>query len=279
MISRLLKGLSYFSAIIILVIFAGMVFFLMSGAWPAMKHLSFTQWLLGSTWLPSAGQYSLLPMILTSIVLGFGSLLLCMVFSIIVSILFSQYTSPFWKKKMYSLLKILAAIPSVVYGLWGLEHLLPVLSIFHDPAHGYLVGIMVLTVMTVPSAILILISSFDSIPQKIWDEAASLGMSKIATFMAVIWPRSFSAMKAAGVISFLRAIGETIAVMLVTGNIVQFPTHPFLPVRALTANIALGMGFATELHRSVLFLSAALLMIFVFLFMYYLEKLMGRKNA
>ena len=158
-----------------------------------------------------------------------------------------------------SLLTLLAGIPSVVFGFWGLTVLVPLIARFEPPGASLLAASLILTIMILPTVALMSEAAINAVPESYARCSAALGLSKDATIRKVILPAAKSGIVAAVILATARALGETMAVLMVSGNVVQTPTSIFEPIRTLTANIALEMAYATQFHRSTLFVSGLVL--------------------
>jgi len=155
---------------------------------------------------------------------------------------------------------LLAGIPSVVYGLWGLVVLAPIIRRWQPPGVSLLAGVMVLAIMILPTIALVMDTAIAAVPKPHLESAAALGLGRAATVFRVILPTAKVGILTALVLGAGRAIGETMAVLMVCGNVVQLPASVFDPVRTLTANIALEMAYATADHRAALFVSGLMLL-------------------
>jgi phosphate transport system permease protein len=160
-------------------------------------------------------------------------------------------------------MELLAGIPSVVYGLWGLVVLVPLITQVQPPGSSLLAGILIVALMILPTVALLTEASLASLPPAYWRGSAALGLGTWATVQGVCLPAIRSGMLTAVMLATARALGETMAVLMVCGNVVQVPESVFAPVRTLTANIALEMAYALDLHRSALFASGLVLMLVV----------------
>jgi phosphate transport system permease protein len=161
------------------------------------------------------------------------------------------------------MIELLAGIPSVVYGLWGLVVLVPLVARWQPPGASLMSAIIILTIMIVPTIALVAGAAIGSLPREYLQAAAALGLSRRRTVTSVVLPAARSGLLTAGLLATGRALGETMAVLMVAGNVVQTPTGLFQPVRTLTANIALEMAYAMGNHRSALFVSGLVLMAMV----------------
>ena len=213
-----------------------------------------------ASWNPSEGSYNLVPMLWGTALAMLGSVFLATPLGII-SALFCHYYAPLPIAKLYrSLIELLAGIPSVVYGFWGLVVLVPAINRLHPPGTSLLAGIAILTVMILPTITLVADASFAQIPSEYILSAKAMGLSTWGTITHIVLPTAKSGLLTGVILEIGRAIGETMAVLMVCGNVVQTPDSIFDPIRTLTANIALEMAYALDLHRSALFVSGLLLL-------------------
>jgi phosphate transport system permease protein len=179
----------------------------------------------------------------------------------ILSAVFCHYYAPPKLAQLYRrLIELLAGIPSVVYGFWGLVVLVPIIGRIRPPGPSLLAGIIILTIMILPTIALMADGSFANVPKSYLEGAAALGFSRWGTVRHVVFPAAKSGLFTGVILETGRAIGETMAILMVCGNIVQTPKSLFDPMRTLTANIALEMAYAMGDHRSALFVSGLVLM-------------------
>jgi len=257
------KGLflTAFSSIIIILL---IIIFIFSEGLPSMEIYGFLNFIFGSIWDPSSGDYGVLPMIVGS--LGITSLAL--VFAIPLSLLCAIYMAEIAPKTMRKILKpvieTLAGIPSVVYGFFGLIVLVPVMRIhFGGTGFSMLTASIILTVMILPTIISVSEDALRFIPHEYREASLALGATHWQTIKNVIFPAAIPGIITAIILGMGRAIGETLAVIMVAGNVAQFPNTILDPVRALTSNIAIEMGYATGIHYSALFGTAIVLFIII----------------
>lgn len=233
---------------------------------------------LDEAWFPSEGKFNMLPMIIGSLLVTFGSVLLALPLGI-----FSAFLITFYSKKVLSnffrrVVELYNGIPSVIFGFWGLMKIVPMINQWQPPGQSLLAGICVLTLMIFPIITLNLISSFEISCTNYYKIAESLGLRKSRYIWFVLLPSVKNQILGAVFLSLGRAIGETMAVLMVCGNIVKIPLNVFEPIRTLTANIALEMAYAMDNHRSALFLSGFLLLIIVSIFFFISDRLQGEKH-
>ena len=215
------------------------------------------------SWFPSEGQYNLTPMIIGS----FLSSLLALFFALPTSLFLAIFIRFYCPKKLVFIFKrfaeLLSAVPSVIFGFWGLTKIVPIINEYSAPGQSLLAGGLILSIMILPILTLSLVSSFEMACKKVRTTSRSLGIDKSTYIWKILLPNSTSAIKSSVLLSFGRAIGETMAILMVCGNIVQVPDSVFAPIRTLTANIALEMSYAIDFHRSALFLTGFILFLFI----------------
>ena len=243
------------------------VLFLVRESSPALRELGIGRFFTDESWFPAAPegarQYRMVPMLLATLVSTLGAVLLAAPSGLFAA-LFCQYYAP---RRLATLLRrvveLLAGIPSVIYGFWGLVTLVPLLQRLSPPGQSLLAGILILAVMIVPTITMLASATLEAVPRSYVQGANALGLSRWTTVRGVVLPAVTPGLLIAVILGTMRAVGETMAVLMVCGNVVQAPASLFAPVRTLTANIALEMGYATEAHRSVLFVSGLALMALV----------------
>ena len=263
------------------IIVALVVIYLALGAWPALREIGLLRFLTDSGWYPTGGaaegRFELGAMLVGSLATTLGAMLLTAPLGVL-SAVFCHYYAPEWLRSPYRrLVELLAGIPSVVYGFWGLATLAPLLRIIEPPGTSLIAGVLVLTLMIVPTVALLADAALQAVPKGYLEGAAALSLSRFTQFRGVIFPAARSSLAIAVVLGTMRAIGETMAVLMVCGNLAKLPDSIFAPVRTLTANIALELGYATEAHRSVLFVSGLALMVMVLMLVALQERLKQRE--
>lgn len=234
---------------------------------PAWRTLGFTRWWTDSSWHPAdhaaSGRFNLVPMVVGTLAATLGAVLLATPIGL-ASALFSAFYAPPALAKLYRrLIELLAGIPSVVFGFWGLTTLAPWIGRWRPPGQSLLTAVLILAIMIVPTIALLSDAAMRAAPRPGLQAAAALGLSRWATIRAAILPAARGGLVAALFLAAIRALGETMAVLMVAGNVVQVPSSVFDPIRTLTANIALELGYAVDLHRSALFVTALILMVLV----------------
>jgi len=238
--------------------------FLVIESMPALRHVGLARFFTDASWHPavgaSQGTYNLVPMLWGTLLAMCGSVLLASPLGI-GSAVFCHFYAPRAIARSYRrLIELLAGIPSVVYGFWGLVVLVPLIRQWQPPGASLLAGIVILTLMILPTIALIADASLANVPPQFLRGAAALGLSRWGTLRGVAFPAAKSGLLTGIILGTGRAIGETMAVLMVCGNVVQTPGGLFDPIRTLTSNIALEMAYAMGDHRSALFVSGLVLL-------------------
>ncbi len=255
-----LRACAITAGVIVLLITA----FLVIESIPVLRSVGLIRFFTDPSWHPAENLYNLTPMLWGTLFAMTGSVLIATPLGIL-SAIFSNYYAPPTLARFYrTLIGLLAGIPSVVYGFWGLVVLVPMIGKLEPPGPSLLAGILILSIMILPTIALVADSSLSNVPGGYIIAAASLGLSRWTTIKQVIIPTAKSGLFTGVILETGRAIGETMAVLMVCGNVVQTPGSLFEPVRTLTANIALEMSYALGDHRSALFVSGLLLMVIIF---------------
>jgi len=234
---------------------------------PLILRVGPADFFASTLWAPSEGHFGILAMIVGSAAVMIGAMLVGIIFSLACAIVLTQ----FCPKKLVSILKpcieLLAGIPSVVYGYMGMVTIIPLLGIptpFHDGnGSTVLAAAVVLAVMVLPTVTAIAVDAFQAVPKSFPEGSIALGATRWQTTRMVMLPAARSGLVAAVILGMGRAIGETMAVIMVAGNALAIPTSVFSPVRTLTSNIALEMGYATGLHQKALFATGLTLFVII----------------
>lgn len=239
------------------------VVFLLLRSWPALHGLG-GRLMADPSWFPApraaAGTFGLWPMLMGSLAVTTGAMVLALPTALASAIFCQFYAGAGLANGYRRLVQLLAGIPSVVFGFWGLVTLTPRIAAIEPPGPSLLAGILIVALMILPTIMLLVEASLEAVPDDQLLAAAALGMGRWTTIRQVVLPPARQGILSASVLGMARAIGETMAVVMVCGNIVRTPDSLFAPVRTLTANIALEMGYALDLHRAALFVCGLLLM-------------------
>lgn len=255
----LLRGAAGIAAALVLLI----LLFLAFESWPALRHISFKRFLTDPSWHPLEDMYNLAPMLSGTLYAAGGALLLASPLGIASALFIAYYASPRGAGIYRRLVELLAGIPSVIFGFWGLTTLVPLINQLHPPGASLLAGILVLTLMILPTIALTAYAALQAVPGEYLRGAAALGLSRWGMIRGVALPAAKTGIVAGIMLAAGRVIGETMAVMMVAGNVVQHAGGLFDPVRTLAANIALEMAYAMNDHRAALFVSGLMLMLLV----------------
>ena len=240
--------------------------FLFINGIPAMTKIGIFDFLMGTTWKPNntPPSFGILPMILGSIYVTAGAAVIGVPIGILTAVFMAHYCPP----KLYRILKpainLLAGIPSIVYGFFGLVVIVPFIrDTFGGAGISMLAASILLGIMILPTIVGISESAIRAIPQSYYEGALALGASHERSIFFVILPAAKSGIMAAIVLGIGRAIGETMAVIMVAGNQARMPAGLLKGVRTLTANIIIEMGYAAELHREALIATSVVLFVFI----------------
>lgn len=243
--------------------------FLFANGIPAMKEIGFVKFLTGEMWKPNNNLYGLLPMIVGSLYVTAGAIL----FGVPIGILTSVFMARYCPKKIYRPLKmateLLAGIPSVVYGFFGLVVLVPLIRDlgrslgFGGNGSSILTASFLLGIMILPTIIGVTESAIRAVPSHYYEGSLALGATHERSVFRIEIPAAKSGVIAGIVLGIGRAVGETMAVIMVAGNQGRMPVGIFKGVRTLTANIVMEMGYATDLHREALIATGVVLFVFI----------------
>ena len=264
-----MQGVFFLAACASVLAVALICIFLFANGIPAMSEIGIFDFLLGEEWRPSNNIYGILPMIMGSIYVTAGAIVIGVPVGIFTSVFMAHYCP----KKIYPFLKsateLLAGIPSVVYGFFGLVVIVPMIRNY-TAAQGIggngqtmLTASIILGIMILPTIIGVTESAMRSVPDQYYEGSLALGATKERTIFRIVIPAAKSGVIAGLVIGIGRAIGETMAVIMVAGNQARMPAGLLRGVRTLTANIVLEMGYAADLHREALIATGVVLFVFI----------------
>jgi phosphate transport system permease protein len=260
---RLAKYIVFISASTSFVILLLIAIFIFSKGLPAFSEINFFDFIFGTVWRPSIDQYGIFAMIIGSIAVTLVSMLLAIPLGIACAILLAEVAPNKVRSILRPAVELLVGIPSVVYGLVGLVLLVPVIREIGGTGLSILTASIVLMVMVLPTIISISEDSIKAVPASYKEGALALGATKWQTIKGVILPAARSGIGASIVLGMGRAIGETMAMIMVIGNSIAFPNSLLDAARTLTGNIALEITGATGIHQSALFATGIVLFIFI----------------
>ena len=261
---KFMHGVFLFCACVSILAVLLICVFLFANGIPAMKEIGLFDFLMGRQWKPNNNIYGILPMILGSIYVTAGAI----VIGVPIGILVAVFMTRFCPKWLYKILKpavdLLAGIPSVVYGFFGLMVIVPLIrDLFGGSGTSMLAASIVLGIMILPTIISVSESAIRAVPESYYEGSLVLGASHERSVFRVVLPAAASGVMAGVILGVGRAIGETMAVIMVAGNQAALPRGLFSGVRTMTANIVLEMGYAADLHREALIATAVVLFVFI----------------
>lgn len=249
----------------VLAVFLICIFLFVNGI-PAMKEVGFFDFILGKNWAPSDDpqSFGIFPMILGSLYITAGAMVVGVPIGILTAVFMAKYCPAWLYKFLKPATELLAGIPSVVYGFFGMVVLVPLIRmLFIGNGNSILTASILLGIMILPTVIGVSESAIRSVPDNYYEGALALGATHDRSVFFAVLPAAKSGVFAAVILGVGRAIGETMAVIMVAGNQARVPGGIFAGVRTLTANIVLEMGYAAELHREVLIATGVVLFVFI----------------
>ena len=264
-------------SVISLLLIIGFVFY--KGAHPFIAEgYSFFDFLFGVDWVPSEGKFGIWPMIVASLYATVGALIIGVPIGLFTAIFLAEIASKRIAKIVSPAIQLLAGIPSVLYGVFGLAIIVPFLQNTLGLVKGQslLAVILVLAIMMLPTIVTVAETAIRAVPRTYREGSLALGVSEIGTIFKVVVPAAKSGIMTAIVLGLGRAIGETMAVILVAGNSLIVPTSLTDSIRPLTTNIALEMGYAAGTHQEMLFATGIVLFSFILILNFVLAKISSK---
>jgi phosphate transport system permease protein len=274
---KVIEKLILLSAVVATISVALITIFIFQSGLPVLADYGVFKFIFGTTWSPTNGEYGILPLIAGTLSVTLGALAIGIPTGIACAIFLSEILPKKWAKAFKSAIELLAGIPSVVYGFFGLvvivpgirTVLLPIWQIF-DPeatATGFsiLAGAIILAIMILPTIVSISENSIAAVPREYKEASLALGANKMETIVKVLIPAAKSGILSSVILGMGRAIGETMAVLLITGNMAKVPGSILDPVATLTGTIAMEMGYADPTHQQALFAVGIILFIIIML--------------
>lgn len=240
--------------------------FLFFNGIPAIKKIGIGEFTGGELWRPSQGDFGIFPMIIGSIYVTAGAVIIGVPIGVLCAVFMAKYCH----RRIYGILKfsveLMAGIPSVVYGFFGLMVIVPVIQeLFGGSGRGLLTASVLLGIMILPTIINISEDSIRAVPENYYEGSLALGATKERSITKTVLPAARTGIMSGVILGTGRAIGETMAVVMVCGNQAVIPESITSGLRTLTTNIVLEMGYAAELHRDALIGTAVVLFVFVFI--------------
>lgn len=260
----LMKILFLLCACISILAVAVICIFIFANGVPAIGKIGFTDFIFGTHWRPNSGEFGIFPMIVASIYVTAGAI----VIGVPIGILTAVFLACYCPKKIYKVIKplinLLASIPSVVYGFFCLVVVVPIIQeLTHTSGKGILTASILLGIMILPTIINTTESSIRAVPNMYFEGSLALGATKERSIFKTVIPAAKSGIMSGIILSIGRAIGETMAVVMVAGNQAVMPKSITSGVRTLTSNIVMEMAYAEGLHREALIATAVVLFVFI----------------
>ncbi len=254
----LLLALSAITSLLLITIF------IFEEGMPLIWHTGLGKFLLSSHWAPTKGYFGIAAMILSSLLVTLGALVLGVPLGLACAIVLAEFSPARLKSILKPTIELLAGIPSVVYGFLGVIWLVPLIRDYlGGPGLSLLAGSVILGIMILPTVVSISIDALSAVPGLYRDGSIALGATQWQTVRRVVLPAASSGIVTAIILGMGRAVGETMAVIMVAGNALKIPTSVLDPVRTLTSNIALELGYASGRHREALFATGIVLFIII----------------
>lgn len=244
-------------------------FFLFANGFPAMKEIGVIRFLTGEVWKPQNDIYGIFPMIIGSMYVTVGAVFTGVPIGLLTAVFMAFYCPEKLYRPLKAATELLAGIPSVIFGFFGLVVLVPLVREmgrylgFGGNGNSIMTASLLLGMMILPTVIGLTETSLHAVPEQYYEGALALGATKERSIFLVVFPAAKSGVVAAIVLGIGRAIGETMAVIMVAGNQARIPKGIFRGVRTLTANIVIEMGYATGLHREALIATGVVLFVFI----------------
>ncbi|MGF6990360.1 phosphate transport system permease protein [Lachnospiraceae bacterium PF1-21] len=266
-----MQGVFFLAACVSILAVATICYFLFEGGLPAILKIGPLKFLGGQVWRPNNDMYGIFPMIVGSLYVTAGALLFGVPIGILTSVFMAMYCPKVLYRPLKTAIELLAGIPSVVYGFFGLVVLVPAIrSIGRTLGLGgngnsILTASLLLGMMILPTIIGVTESAIRAVPSYYYEGALALGATHERAIFRTVLPAAKSGVVAGVVLGVGRAIGETMAVIMVAGNQPRLPNGLLRGIRTLTANIVLEMGYATDLHREALIATGVVLFVFILL--------------
>lgn len=261
---RLMQVVFLICACVSILAVALICFFLFVNGVPAIFKIGFSNFLTGLRWKPLNDLFGILPMILGSICVTAGAIVLGVPIGILTAVFLARFCPRSLYKGIKPAVNLLAGIPSVVYGFFGLMVIVPAIRIlWGGSGKSMLAASLVLGIMILPTIIGVSESALRAVPESYYEGSLALGASHERTVFYVLLPAARSGILAGVILGVGRAVGETMAVIMVAGNQAVVPSGLLKGLRTLTANIVLEMGYAADLHREALIATGVVLFVFI----------------
>lgn len=277
---KLMKFVFFLGACVSIAAVALICFFLFAGGIPAIREIGLWKFLSGTVWRPSNNLYGIFPMILGSIYVTAGALFIGVPIGILTAVYLAKFCPPRLYKVLKPMAELLAGIPSVVYGFFGLVVIVPLVSrLSGRDGSSILTASILLGIMILPTIIGVSESAIRAVPESYYEGGLALGASHERSVFFTVLPAASSGILSSVVLGVGRAVGETMAVIMVAGNQPRIPGSILDGVRTLTSNIVMEMGYAADLHREALIGTAVVLFVFILLINFLFSVLKRRSGV
>ncbi len=238
--------------------------FLFASGVPAIREIGVSDFLLGGSWKPNQGLYGVFPMIVGSIYVTAGAVVVGVPIGLLCAVFMARYCPAGLYRILKPAVDLLAGIPSIVYGFFGLMVIVPMVqNMFGGSGKSLMTASVLLGIMILPTIISVAESNIRAVPEQYYEGSLALGATKERSVFRAVLPAAKMGIMAGIILGIGRAIGETMAVVMVCGNQAIMPRGITEGVRTLTANIVLEMGYASGLHREALIATAVVLFVFI----------------
>ena len=280
-VSGIFEKIFLFCAVISIISVIVISLYMIISGFPAVKEIGLFNFLFGTVWNPTGANpsYGILPMILSSIFATFGAIIIGVPIGVLTAVFLSEIANKKVANFIRPFIEILSGIPSVIYGFVGLILLVPFIAKLFNLSYGanLFTGMLVLSIMILPTIVTISENSIRSLPSEYKEASLGLGATKMQTIFKILIPAARSGITTSIVLGIGRAIGETMAVIMVTGNSVNMPGI-FQSVRLMTSGIVSEMSYAVGLHKDALFAIGLVLFIFIMIINLVLNVFLSRAD-
>lgn len=264
MFDKIVSKILFLAACSSTAILALIAVFIFKEGLPIIAKYGVLNFIFGKSWAPFQGEFGIFPFIIGSLCVTFGALIIGVPLGIMCAVYLAEFTSKKWVNILKPTIEMLAGIPSVVYGFLGVMWLAPLIrDNFGGPGLSILAASCVLAIMILPTIVGVSIDSIQAVPKNYKEGSLALGATEWQTVWRVILPAARSGILVGVILGMGRAIGETMAVIMISGNATTIPGSILDSVRTLTANIAMEMGYAVGDHRAALFATGVILFFFI----------------
>lgn len=262
--NRLIQAACGSCALLSCLFLALICLFLLIQGWPAIQEIGMIRFVTGTIWQPSNGLYGIAPMICGSLAVTVLAMLIGCPISILLAVFIVYFCPEKLKSTITACVDLMAGIPSVVYGFFGLMVFVPFIRDYlGGMGLSLLAASLILGIMIIPTVTTVSVTSIRNVDRSCYEGSLALGATPERSVFFSVLPAAKNGIISAAILGLSRAVGETMAVMMVAGNQPVFPSSILAGVRTLTANIAMEMGYAVDLHRQALIATGLILLLFI----------------